>query len=801
MGLVAWSGIRRRWVSLLFLTVALGLTGAVVLASVAGSRRGRESLDNFVEYYRPGNLQAFVDPGLPIDEQVDLLEAMIEASGPADHAARAALVVYLPGPEGLDGPGSDGLVADAYVSGEPFSTMRRDLVVDGEVPLDPGEAAISESLARRRDLSVGDALTLALFAPEDLDRVGGGTITEPRESVEVTVGAVTRAPVDLARSPQAQPGTIFEADESRIVLEPSFWADHGRASANYGLGATFDVAPADVDAVSQAMTEAGGESSLVYPTGASDEEGRITPVNDAIALEANALLAFAAVVLVFGLALLGTALARAAGDDATDRRTLATLGLSRRQQVAMFLVRGGLVVAGATVLAGAGAIAASSRFPIGLGGDAETDPGLDLDGSVLVLGGLAFAVLVALRLLLGAWSDRRRLTDGRRASAPSALPLTPVGLGARLATDGLGRRGGGTTRVALVTAVVGLAAVTAAATYGASLHRLVDSPERQGWTWDAVVGNYSGAPGAAEEGRAALEANPDVAAFTAYQTTTYLVDGQTVTLAEFEPGAIDLVPVVLEGRAPIADDEIALGRGTLAQLGKERGDTVEVAATGQPVEATIVGVIVAPATIAPEMDLDSGGSIAFPLVERVLADQPHNSVLGYLVDFVEGTDLAAARQGLTEDFPGTVLGPMQPLDVANLQRVRAAPYLLAGLLGAMAVISTVVTLATASRRRRRDVAVLRGLGLARGQLRRLLAGQATTFLGLALVVGLPLGLVVGRLAWTLAADGLGSELRPAAPVLTIATAATCVLVLVNLYAQGLAVVVGRRKPGEDLRAE
>ena len=452
------------------------------------------------------------------------------------------------------------------------------------------------------------------------------------------------------------------------------------------------------------------------------------------------------------------------------------------------------------MLAVAGAISASSQFPIGLAHDAEVEPGLDLDLPVLVLGGLAFAGVVGLRIVQAGWSERRR--GGPRtkpAAGAGVLGLTPAVLGARAATDGIGRQGAGASRAALVAAVAGVAALAAATTYAASLGGLLEAPERQGWAWDVVVGNYSGNEAPAE-GRAALEANPDVAAFAAYQTASAFVDGIDVPLAQFEPEAVDLVPVVLEGRAPRGDDEIALGRGTLAQLDKEVGDTVEVGAAREPVEATIVGVIVAPATIALPMDLDTGGSMTFAMSRRVFGNASLN-VAGYLVDFTDDVDTAVARERLQEDFPGTVVGPMKPLDLADLERVRTVPYLLAGLLGAMALVSVVVTLATAARRRRREVAVLRSLGLARGQLRRLLAGEASAFVGLALVVGLPLGVVAGRLAWTLAADGIGTEVGPTLPTATIVVGVVAVLATVNLYAQGLATVVSRRDPGSDLRNE
>jgi ABC-type antimicrobial peptide transport system permease subunit len=119
----------------------------------------------------------------------------------------------------------------------------------------------------------------------------------------------------------------------------------------------------------------------------------------------------------------------------------------------------------------------------------------------------------------------------------------------------------------------------------------------------------------------------------------------------------------------------------------------------------------------------------------------------------------------------------------------------------MALTSVGITLAASGRRRRRDVAVLRALGLARSQLRLLVAGEASTFVLVVAALGLPLGIVAGRLAWRAAADGLGSEVGPVLPGLAILGATLGVLLLVNLYGQALAVVVGRRRPGGDLRAE
>lgn len=799
VAVVAWAGGRRRWASLLLLTLVLGLTGAVVLAGVAGSRRGRATLDDFVEFHRLGVVEAFVDPSLPIPRQEALLADMLTASGaPEAFISLASVVVALPGPEGVGGPGTDLVVVEAHMGGEPLTHVQRALVIDGRLPLAEGEAALNERLAERRGVTVGDTIDLALFAPDDLNVVGNGQAADPTSTVTRTVGAIVRTPLDLARSPQAQPGTIFESDEGRIVLEPSFWEEHGRTAAMYGMGSLGDL-PADGFAETvAAMQAAGGERTLVNPSGFEDLS-KIEPVGDAIDLESNAVLALALVVLVFGLAVIGTALARATSEDPDDRETLGTLGLTRRQLAASVLLRGGLVTVLATAIAVAVAVPASRLFPIGLAADAEIHPGIDVDGLALLGGGLGFAILVAARIAVGAWSASRPASASAGRTA-SGLPITPAGLGARRVLDGLGR-GGTAGRLALVTAVVGVAAVSGAATFAASMARLVDSPERQGWTWDVLVGNYSEQE-AADLGAAALEANPDVTDFAPYQSTTFTVDDETVTLAELEPDGLTGVPTVLEGRAPIGADEVALGRGTLALLGKEIGDTVVIGGSTVDVTATVVGEVVAPATISTAMDLDSGGVITFELATVAFGEveQPF-APAGFLVDLDDTGDREAMLDRLREDFPGTVLGPMKPLDVADLERVRGVPYLLAGLLGALALVSVVVTLASAARRRRREVAVLRSLGLARDQLRRLVSGEASTFVLLAVAAGIPAGVVAGRLLWTLAADGLGSEVGPAVPFVALAAAVVLVLALVNLYAQGLATTVARRRPGADLRTE
>ena len=64
---------------------------------------------------------------------------------------------------------------------------------------------------------------------------------------------------------------------------------------------------------------------------------------------------------------------------------------------------------------------------------------------------------------------------------------------------------------------------------------------------------------------------------------------------------------------------------------------------------------------------------------------------------------------------------------------------------------------TSVRRRRRELALLKTIGFGRRQVSATVAWQATTLAFVGLVVGIPIGLLLGRLVWQRVADGLGVE--------------------------------------------
>src|SRR5262249_34427562 len=132
----------------------------------------------------------------------------------------------------------------------------------------------------------------------------------------------------------------------------------------------------------------------------------------------------------------------------------------------------------------------------------------------------------------------------------------------------------------------------------------------------------------------------------------------------------------------------------------------------------------------------------------------------FLLRYRPGTDLRLAAAQLNRAAtrshcpPGLCLvqTDQPPSDIENYTGVRDTPVVLGAVLALLAVGTLAHVLATGVRRRRRDLALLKTLGLVRSQLLRVVSWQATALAAAALLAGLPLGLLAGRWAWLVFAD-------------------------------------------------
>jgi putative ABC transport system permease protein len=106
-----------------------------------------------------------------------------------------------------------------------------------------------------------------------------------------------------------------------------------------------------------------------------------------------------------------------------------------------------------------------------------------------------------------------------------------------------------------------------------------------------------------------------------------------------------------------------------------------------------------------------------------------------------------------------------------------------------------------ARERRHDLAVLRGLGFTHRQVFVVLVAAAASVAVVALVVGVPFGVVVGRIGWRAVASRVF-----VAPITTVRLTAIALLALglavfAGLVALASTRVVLRLRPGSTLRAE
>ena len=119
----------------------------------------------------------------------------------------------------------------------------------------------------------------------------------------------------------------------------------------------------------------------------------------------------------------------------------------------------------------------------------------------------------------------------------------------------------------------------------------------------------------------------------------------------------------------------------------------------------------------------------------------------------------------------------------------------------MCIIREIHPASSTVRRRRVELGVLSAVGFVAGQRRAVLAAQATCVAAAALVVGTPVGYVVGRGVWAAISGALGVATDPSVPIVAFVIGAVAFIAAVNVLAVGPARAAGRLRVADSLRAE
>ncbi len=163
-------------------------------------------------------------------------------------------------------------------------------------------------------------------------------------------------------------------------------------------------------------------------------------------------------------------------------------------------------------------------------------------------------------------------------------------------------------------------------------------------------------------------------------------------------------------------------------------------------------------------------------------------------------DAAIRAQRQAAVLSGPIL-PILPAEIDRVDQIRGLPVALAAFVAVVALVAVGLALVSSLRRRRRELAVLKTLGFSRSQGRATVAWQASTVALVGLVIGIPVGLLVGTFVWHRVADELGVAADRTWPVLAIALLAAGALLGVNLIAAFPARRAARTRPAVVLRSE
>ena len=803
--------LRARWRGWAVLVVLVAVAGGAVLAAAAGALRTDSAYPRFLTASKASDV-VVVPYGSGLGGYFD---ALARLPGAAAVAAVAALTLETRGQGGL-GPRDSTVLAP--VDGRFGQLVDVPRVLTGRLPAagSAGEIAVDQRTAARMGLQAGSVLTMrAVSDPPAGAGVAGTGPARPGLLRQRVVGVVVTRGSVLP---------VNEIDKAPVILvSPALFHQLGVRYVLY-TGAYVKLRQG---ASAEAFAQRAQSLARQYPaTGGvlvAVEGMQAAAVQHAIRPEAIALALFTLVLAITALLIAGQAATRLLATGSLTNPALAALGMTRGQLTAAGLIEVGASAATGAVAAAGAAIAASPLMPIGAARLAEPDPGVSADATVLAAGAAATVVLLAAQ---AAWPAWRLASAGaprsRTPAAPHPWPFTawlaragaPVTMtaGVRIALE----PGRGRTAVPVRSALAGTAlsvlAVTAALTFGANLLHLVNTPPLYGQRWDARI-DLQLTPADAEHRLSRL---PGIVGWTFGHNGIVGIGGRVLPAIGLTAGRGSLLsPTLLQGRPPRTRSEIVLGTSTLRQIRRHVGQSVTVTVNGHRLRQRIVGRAVFP-------DIGGGGSTPANLGQgaettaAVLKPQAAgpNRPPGFdfvLVSFTPGPRRAANIAHFQRSMISfcrsvqrsttCVVTDQRPNGVTNYASIDRTPAVLAALLAIIGVAVLGQFIVVSGRRRRRDFAIFKALGMSRPQVSFITAWQVSTLTGLALVAGLPLGVAAGRWSWTLFAHGLGIPPVAVTPVWPVLLTVPAVIVVANAVAFWPGRATTRLNPADVLRAE
>ncbi len=309
---------------------------------------------------------------------------------------------------------------------------------------------------------------------------------------------------------------------------------------------------------------------------------------------------------------------------------------------------------------------------------------------------------------------------------------------------------------------------------------------------------------------------PEVTAWSLVTFAPITINGSLVPALglDVRKGAIE--PPLVAGRAVAGDRDIALGTKTIEQLGLRIGGHASIASGGSSTEFTVVGTLTFPSIGSGGADHTSLGRGALLSSNALTGLAAPGAKCGKSQDEIcpQATlfDVAPRSAGgqvvrriAAANPDGTVGGTYeQPVTraavIRNFDTMRSFPIILASVLTIAALVAFGGTLYGTKRARRRDLAVLQTLGLTRPQVRATLTTQAFVTLVVIRIVGVPVGIAVGRVLWTNFARGIGVTADPSVPVLLLVAVGVGGILVCSVQTAALA-AAGRTSTADALRSE